>query len=588
MTISPLAQPLRIGIHANKILKYFSAITLFALLSVSSAMSAQVTLSWDPNEPAPQGYNLLQRTEGGTYDYANPVWPTDGCHHTETTCTIANLTPGVTYYFVVRAYNGSDQSSDSNEIPYTVPSEKILSSITISGPIQVDENGSAQYTCMANYSDGSSSTLSSGITWSENSTVTSITSSGLLTAGSINSDTYVTITAAYEGKSDTHGVTVKKASATLSGLTISGPAQLNEGGTAQYICTANYSDNTTANVTDSVHWSVNSDDANINPAGQLVADTVRSDEFVTITASIDGIQAEHNLTINNSIEKFTLTVDILGSGSVQFDPPGDTYEAGTVVTLTAEADHAHAFDGWIGDVADTESDITSVTMDADISLSATFLEDTDMDGVPDVEEWGKQNQDPNYDGNRDGIADAIQSNVVSIQTYDYAHMLTLSTPEPGKITDCKTNDPASMAESPTVYTLPLGLIALKIENITPGAGTTLTINLPAESEFDTYYQFGPTSDNPDQSWYDFMYDKTSETGAIYEGQKVTLFLIDGQTGDNDLTENGVISNSGGPGILNANDATAPTTHDSYQLGENSTSTINPSVNCFINTIFAHP
>jgi hypothetical protein len=85
-----------------------------------------------------------------------------------------------------------------------------------------------------------------------------------------------------------------------------------------------------------------------------------------------------------------------------------------------------------------------------------------------------------------------------------------------------------------------------------------------------------------------MYDKTSETGAIYEGQKVTLFLIDGQTGDNDLTENGVISNSGGPGILNANDATAPTTHDSYQLGENSTSTINPSVNCFINTIFAHP
>ena len=677
MMLSPLAQPLRIEIQANKILSYFFAITLFVLLSLSSATAAQVTLAWDANDPTPDGYQVLQRIEGEQYDYANPVWPTDGNDHTETTCTITNLTPGATYYFVVRAYVNNDESGDSNEISYTVPSgvtlssitingptqlnenanaqytatanysdgstttlssgitwsensaatsisssgvltaanvtsdttvtitasyggqtdthtvtvqnvPPTLSSITISGPIQVDENSSAQYTCTANYSDGSTTALSSGITWSENAAATSISSSGLLTAGSINSDTSVTITAAYEGNSDTHSVTVKKASATLSSLTISGPTQLNEGGTAQYTCTANYSDNTTATVTDSVHWSVNSDDANINATGQLIAGAVQSDELVTITASIDGQQANHNLTINNSNENYSLTIDILGSGSVQLDPPGDTYEAGTVVTLTAEPDHAYAFDGWIGSVADTESNITSVTMDADVSLSATFLEDTDMDSVPDVEEWGKDNQDTNYDGNGDGIADALQSNVVSIHTYDYAHMLTLSTPEPGRITACKTNDPASMAESPTEYTLPLGLIALKIENITPGAGTTLTIDLPAESEFDTFYQFGPTSDNPDQSWYDSMYDPTSETGAIYEDQNVTLFLKDGQTGDNDLTENGAISNSGGPGIQSTNDTTDPTPSDDYQLDKGSTSTISPSVNCFINTIFAHP
>ncbi|MGD9216795.1 MAG: fibronectin type III domain-containing protein, partial [Desulfobacteraceae bacterium] len=502
-------------IHNKKSPRFLFAISIVVLLfSVSSAAAAQVTLAWDANDPTPDGYQVLQRIEGEQYDYANPVWPTDGNDHTETTCTITNLIPGAIYYFVVRAYADNDESGDSNEISYTVPVEvtlssitingptqldendnaqytatanysdgssstlssgitwsensaatsitssgvlttanvtsdtsvtitasygghtdthtvtvqnvpHTLSSITISGPIQVDENSSAQYTCTANYSDGSSSTISSGITWNENSAATSITSNGLLTAGRIDSDRSVTITAAYEGISDTHSVTVKDVavkneSVTLSSLTISGPAQLNEGGTAQYTCTANYSDNTTANITDSVHWSVNSDDANINAAGQLVAGAVRSDELVTITASIDGQQANHNLTINNSSnEQFTLTVDILGSGSVQFDPPGDTYEAGTVVTLTAEADHAYAFDGWIGSVADTESNITTVIVDADISLSATFLEDTDLDSVPDSEEWGDDSQDTNFDGNSDGIADYLQSNVASIHTNDY-------------------------------------------------------------------------------------------------------------------------------------------------------------------------
>jgi hypothetical protein len=615
MMTSIVCQHLTSKPQSNRFVIFLFAVTIILLVSVSSAIGAQVTLAWDANDPAPQGYRVFQRTAATAYDYNNPAWPTDGSDHVQPTCTITNLTDGETYYFVVRAYVGNDLSGNSNEISYTVPggvtlssisisgpsqlnenssaqytctahysdgstaaltsgvtwsenrsatsinssglltaanvtsdtavtitasyggrsdthsvtvtnvaptlssitisgssqlnenssaqyactahysdgssaaltsgvtwSENrsatsisssglltaanvtsdttvtitasyggrsdthsvtvtnvapTLSSITISGPSQLNENSSAQYTCTAHYSDGSTTALTSGVTWSENRSATSISSSGLLAAANVTSDTAVTITASYGGRSDTHSVTVKKALATLTSLTISGPTQLNENSSAQYTCTAHYNDNTSSNVTDSVSWSVNSSNATIDPSGYLVTHAVQSEAQLTITASLDGQHADHGLTINNSTLTHSLTIDILGSGTVQLDPPGGSYDEGTIVTLTAEPDHAWAFDGWAGTVFDPDTSITSVVMEDDINVSVTFLEDIDLDSVPDQEEWGQDGQDTTFDGNGDGIADYLQSNVASIHTDDYQHFLTVSTPEPGRITSCQ-------------------------------------------------------------------------------------------------------------------------------------------------------
>ena len=851
MKTSYFAQHWPSRFQSNKFLIFLFAITIMLLASVSSAIGAQVTLAWDANNPAPQGYKVFQRIEGTAYDYDHPAWPTDGSDHLQTTCTITNLTAGVTYYFVVRAYLGNDLSGDSNEITYTVPAAVTLSSITISGPTQLNENSSAQYACTAHYSDGSTAALSSGVAWSENSTATSINASGLLTAANVTADTTVTITASYGGRSDTHGVTVKYVAPTLSSITISGPTQLNEnssaqyactahysdgstavlssgvawsensaatsinasglltaanvtadttvtitasyggrsdthgvtvkyvaptlssitisgptqlnenssaqyactahysdgstaalssgvawsengaatsinasglltaanvtadttvtitasyggisdthsvtvkyvaptlssitisgptqlnenssaqyactahysdgstaalssgvawsengaatsinasglltaanvtadttvtitasyGGrsdthgvtvkyvaptlssitisgptqlnensSAQYACTAHYSDNTTSIVTDKVNWSVNSSFANIDAAGYLVTHAVQNEEQLTITASVDGKHADYGVTVNNSNITHTLTIDILGSGAVLLNPPGGIYDDGTVVTLTAEPDHAWAFDGWAGSVFDPDTNITSVVMDTDISLSVTFLEDTDLDSVPDQEEWGIDGQNNTFDGNGDGIADYLQSNVASIHTKDYLHFLTLSTPEPGKITSCKMNDTASIASVPSECSLPLGLISFKIENLTPGANTTLTINMPTGSEFDTFYKYGATFDNPATHWYEFMYDQTSETGAVLEGDTITLYLKDGQRGDDDLSANGVISDPGGPGILEVDENTIPTPPNHQTGGGDTTSSGSIGSGCFIDSI----
>jgi hypothetical protein len=76
--------------------------------------AAQATLQWDANDPAPDGYQLFLRQAGDAYDYTAPLWTGTG-----NTCEIADFTPGVSYYFVVRAFQCSDESADSNEVQYT-------------------------------------------------------------------------------------------------------------------------------------------------------------------------------------------------------------------------------------------------------------------------------------------------------------------------------------------------------------------------------------------------------------------------------------------------------------------------------------
>jgi chitinase len=91
----------------------------FLLVALPLAVSAaQVTLQWDGGTPNPDGYNLYQRISGGAYDYSNPV---NGTAIAGTTYTVSGLTEGTTYYFVVRAFVGSDESGDSNEVSCAVP-----------------------------------------------------------------------------------------------------------------------------------------------------------------------------------------------------------------------------------------------------------------------------------------------------------------------------------------------------------------------------------------------------------------------------------------------------------------------------------
>ncbi|BBO82741.1 hypothetical protein DSCO28_33070 [Desulfosarcina ovata subsp. sediminis] len=109
------------------------------MLCIPKTYAGQATLAWDANDPAPEGYRVYQRAEGNAYDYSNPAWT-----GTDTSCPLNNLVDGTTYAFVVRAFSGTLESADSNEVTYYVePSESTTFSISASAETngQIDPAG---------------------------------------------------------------------------------------------------------------------------------------------------------------------------------------------------------------------------------------------------------------------------------------------------------------------------------------------------------------------------------------------------------------------------------------------------------------
>ncbi len=72
-------------------------------------------------------------------------------------------------------------------------------------------------------------------------------------------------------------------------------------------------------------------------------------------------------------QTYTLTVVVnpTGAGTVTLSPSGGSYNAGTVVTLTAAANSGYTFSGWAGDLTGT-SNPTTITMDANKIVIANF------------------------------------------------------------------------------------------------------------------------------------------------------------------------------------------------------------------------
>jgi len=62
-----------------------------------------------------------------------------------------------------------------------------------------------------------------------------------------------------------------------------------------------------------------------------------------------------------------------GSGSGSLNPPGGIYDAGTVVTLTANPSSGWEFDHWSGDLSGTSNPAT-ITMDKNKSVTANFIQ----------------------------------------------------------------------------------------------------------------------------------------------------------------------------------------------------------------------
>lgn len=84
------------------------------------------------------------------------------------------------------------------------------------------------------------------------------------------------------------------------------------------------------------------------------------------------MDCDKSITANFSPVTHTLTIQLSGNGSITPTVGTHVYGEGTVVSLTTAPDGGWQFDSWTGDVADSSSATTAVTMDSDKIITANF------------------------------------------------------------------------------------------------------------------------------------------------------------------------------------------------------------------------
>lgn len=175
--------------------------------------------------------------------------------------TFSSLSIGDTYYFFTRVKENGDHQAKASTGTSIVPVAATLTSITISGDTTAtvptkDNTTTVNLTATGSYNDSTSSPVTDSATWSIDSTYDGVTvDKGVVTIQPSAAAGSVTIKAECGGQSNTHTITLSKATATLTKLTISGNDSVSVPG--EYTYTASGEDQYGESIsTGSVTWSI--------------------------------------------------------------------------------------------------------------------------------------------------------------------------------------------------------------------------------------------------------------------------------------------------------------------------------------------
>jgi len=142
------------------------------------------------------------------------------------------------------------------------------------------------------------------------------------------------------------------------------------------------------------------------------------------------------------------------------------------------------------------------------------------------------------DDNCDGFVDVITAPITGTATFS-AGSGTIE-----NVTPIAENalSPEAAGSKPNLE-FPHGFFSFNISGLASGATVVVTIQLPMAVPIGTqYWKYGPTPAEPTDHWYQLL-----PIGDDDGDNVITITLVDGGLGDDDLTENGVIVDQGGPG-----------------------------------------
>ena len=191
----------------------------------------------------------------------------------------------------------------------------------------------------------------------------------------------------------------------------------------------------------------------------------------------------------------------------------------------------------------TAADAANSPYTVTITLVVDVPNDADGDGVPDIIE----DDGPNGgDANNDNVPDSRQGNVSSVPDAVTGTFVTLESSAGTLLTGVRALENPSPEDAPSRVSFPLGFYEYNVVGIGRGESAEVVFTLADDSGFDAnkFYKYGPTPDDPAPHWYEFTYD--GETGVEFLGNRIVMHLVDGQRGDDDLTDNGTIVSVGAP------------------------------------------
>jgi len=170
----------------------------------------------------------------------------------------------------------------------------------------------------------------------------------------------------------------------------------------------------------------------------IVSALLLGDDKDNYTLSLIGVPTTTASITSPPIVEYTLTITIVGNGTVEVD--GEVYstaitvEEGTVFDLEAIADSGWEFDSWSGDVANVLQSITTITMNSDKNITATFTEEVSVinSGTYDITLYPNPTK-----GNFNIISEEI---ITEVRIFDITGKLIFSQQHDSKVLDIKLSD----------------------------------------------------------------------------------------------------------------------------------------------------
>jgi RHS repeat-associated protein len=291
----------------------------------------------------------------------------------------------------------------------------------------------------------------------------------------------------------------------------------------------------------------------LDAQARIVFDTNAPIDTPAIFNTIDtGVPISTVATLSPTVNTTTFPItwsgtdDTDGSGIATFDihvsdngGPFTLFRDDVAVlttNFTGQPGHTYGFFSVATDHVGLRQDVPAAAQ-----TSTTIVPDTDGDGVLDsVEDSG-----PNSgDANNDGVPDRQQAGVTTLRTTTGSHA-TLATQSGRTLTNVRSVTTPN-PNGPAGVSYPTGFFSYEVHNVPTGSSTTVSLTLPAGTTPDSFWKFGRTPVDTTPHWYRFTFDGT--TGAVIQGNVITLRLVDGGRGDDDLVANGIIADPGAPAV----------------------------------------